>query len=96
MTNDRSLRVFLDANILIRGISLPRFPYEVLRHAAPIRFRAHRDFHFMLCQLIPYNARLWLQGWLEGLSLGETARQEDELDDDELGFGSAEFDQLPF
>lgn len=28
------LRVFLDANILIRGITLPRFPYEVLRHAA--------------------------------------------------------------
>jgi predicted nucleic acid-binding protein len=28
------LRVFLDANILIRGITFPRFPYEVLRHAA--------------------------------------------------------------
>jgi hypothetical protein len=27
-------RVFLDANILIRGITFPRFPYEVLRHAA--------------------------------------------------------------
>lgn len=27
------LRVFLDANILIRGITLPRFPYEVLQHA---------------------------------------------------------------
>ena len=62
-----------------------------------VRFRAHRDFLFMLCQLIPYNARLWLQGWLEGLSLGETARQDDELDDDELGFGSDdELGQLPF
>jgi len=30
----RKPRVFLDANILIRGITLPRFPYEVLRHAA--------------------------------------------------------------
>jgi putative PIN family toxin of toxin-antitoxin system len=25
------LRVFVDANILIRGLTLPRFPYEVLR-----------------------------------------------------------------
>jgi predicted nucleic acid-binding protein len=34
MANNQALRVFLDANILIRGITLPRFPYEVLRHAA--------------------------------------------------------------
>jgi putative PIN family toxin of toxin-antitoxin system len=27
-------RVFLDANILIRGVTFPRFPYEVLQHAA--------------------------------------------------------------
>lgn len=27
-------RAFLDANILIRGITFPRYPYEVLRHAA--------------------------------------------------------------
>jgi hypothetical protein len=27
-------RVFLDANVLIRGVTFPRFPYEVLRHAA--------------------------------------------------------------
>ena len=28
------LRVFVDANILIRGITFPRYPYEVLRLAA--------------------------------------------------------------
>lgn len=40
-----------------------------------IRFRQHRDFQFIFCQLIPYNARLWLQGWLEGLALGEMAQE---------------------
>jgi hypothetical protein len=25
-------RTFVDANILVRGVTLPRFPYEVLRH----------------------------------------------------------------
>jgi hypothetical protein len=39
-----------------------------------IRFRQHRDFHFILCQLVPYSARLWLQGWLQGLACGELAR----------------------
>lgn len=34
MEANRRLRVFLDANILIRGVTFPRFPYEVLRHAA--------------------------------------------------------------
>ena len=33
MADERKLRCFLDANILIRGITWPRFPYEVLRHA---------------------------------------------------------------
>ena len=28
------LRVFVDANVLIRGITFPRFPYEILRLAA--------------------------------------------------------------
>jgi putative PIN family toxin of toxin-antitoxin system len=27
-------RVFLDANVWIRGVTFPRFPYEVLQHAA--------------------------------------------------------------
>jgi len=30
----RPLRVFVDANVLIRGITFPRYPYEVLRLAA--------------------------------------------------------------
>jgi predicted nucleic acid-binding protein len=30
----RRLRVFVDANILIRGITFPRYPYEILRLAA--------------------------------------------------------------
>jgi len=34
-----------------------------------IRFRQHRDFLFMLEQIVPYNARIWLQGWLSGLLL---------------------------
>ncbi len=28
------LRVFVDANVLIRGITYPRFPYEIMRHIA--------------------------------------------------------------
>lgn len=50
-----------------------------------VRFRQHRDFLFILCQLIPYNARLWLQGWLEGLMLGKNQEQDtawDELPED--------------
>ena len=30
----KPLRVFVDANVLIRGITFPRYPYEVLRLAA--------------------------------------------------------------
>lgn len=33
-TPSQPLRVFADANILIRGVTFPRFPYEVLRLAA--------------------------------------------------------------
>jgi predicted nucleic acid-binding protein len=34
MVETPKLRVFADANILIRGITLPRYPYEILRLAA--------------------------------------------------------------
>ena len=37
-----------------------------------VRFRQHRDLLFTFCQVLPYNARVWLEGWLEGLMLGET------------------------
>jgi predicted nucleic acid-binding protein len=34
MDTPRRLRVFVDANILIRGVTFPRYPYEILRLAA--------------------------------------------------------------
>jgi len=34
MEKPRRHRVFVDANVLIRGVTFPRFPYEVLRLAA--------------------------------------------------------------
>ena len=34
MEEPRRHRVFVDANVLIRGVTFPRFPYEVLRLAA--------------------------------------------------------------
>jgi predicted nucleic acid-binding protein len=34
MEETRRHRVFADANVLIRGVTFPRFPYEVLRLAA--------------------------------------------------------------
>lgn len=51
--SSRSPRVFVDTNILIRGLTLPRFPYEVLitsvsiltkaRHYIATRFPAHLE-----------------------------------------------------
>lgn len=41
-----------------------------------IRFRQHRDFLFILCQVVPYNARSWLQGWLDGLAVANSAVDE--------------------
>jgi len=34
MEEPKQYRVFADANVLIRGVTFPRFPYEVLRLAA--------------------------------------------------------------
>ncbi len=34
------------------------------------RFRHHRDFVFALSRVVPLGARLWLQGWLEGVGHG--------------------------
>lgn len=68
MASENKLRVFLDANILIRGITLPRFPYEVLRHAA------REDFVPVLSPMVLDSARLYVgklfpayQGALEAL-----------------------------
>jgi predicted nucleic acid-binding protein len=47
-------RVFLDANILIRGITFPRFPYEVLRHAA------RGDFMLVLSPMVLDSARFYV------------------------------------
>ena len=55
MANDRKMRVFLDANILIRGVTLPRFPYEVLRHAA------RGDFIPVFSPLVLDSVRLYVQ-----------------------------------
>jgi predicted nucleic acid-binding protein len=49
------LRVFLDANILIRGVSFPRFPYEVLRHAA------QKDFVPILSPMVLDSARWYVR-----------------------------------
>ena len=45
-------RVFLDANVLIRGVTFPRFPYEVLRHAA------RKEIVAIVCPLVLDSARL--------------------------------------
>jgi predicted nucleic acid-binding protein len=37
MAEEKRRRVFVDANVLIRGSTFPRFPYEVLRLAAQHR-----------------------------------------------------------
>ena len=55
MADSDKQRVFLDANILIRGITLPRFPYEVLRHAA------REDFHAVFSPMVLDSARLYIQ-----------------------------------
>jgi hypothetical protein len=36
------------------------------------RFRHHRDFILALARLVPPGARLWLSGWLEGVTYGAT------------------------
>ncbi len=48
------VRAFLDANVLIRGVTFPRFPYEVLRHAA------RGDFIAIFSPLVLDSARLYV------------------------------------
>jgi predicted nucleic acid-binding protein len=54
MAADTQLRVFLDANVFIRGITLPRFPYEVLRHAA------NGEFVLVTSPLVLDSVRLYV------------------------------------
>lgn len=61
-------RVFLDANVLIRGVTFPRFPYEVLQHAA------RKEIVAIVCPLVLDSVRLYVgerfpdhQGALEAL-----------------------------
>jgi predicted nucleic acid-binding protein len=48
-------RVFLDASVLIRGVTFPRFPYEVLRHAA------RKEIVAIVCPLVLDSARLYIK-----------------------------------
>jgi predicted nucleic acid-binding protein len=48
-------RVFLDANVLIRGVTFPRFPYEVLRHAA------RKEIAAIVSPLVLDSARLYVK-----------------------------------
>jgi len=50
----RSLRVMLDATVLIAGSAFPRWPHEVLRHAL------NSDFKLVLSPLIIHQARTHL------------------------------------
>jgi len=49
-----SMRVFADANILIRAVTFPRFPYEVLQHGA------RGDFALILSPLVVKGARQYI------------------------------------
>jgi putative PIN family toxin of toxin-antitoxin system len=48
-------RVFLDANILIRGVIFPRFPYEVLQHAT------RKEIAAIVSPLVLDSARLYVK-----------------------------------
>ena len=47
----KKLRVFTDTNVLLSGNAFPRWPYEVLRHAA------RGDFQLVLCPVVIDEAR---------------------------------------
>jgi len=54
MERPRRLRVFADANVLIRGVTFPRYPYEILRLAA------RRKIVLVLSPLVLDDARRYL------------------------------------
>ncbi len=51
MAGPHKPRVFIDANVLLAGSAFPRWPYEVLEHAAD------GDFRLVLCPLVIEQAR---------------------------------------
>jgi hypothetical protein len=87
--------VFPYQNIALDWLSRPEenaaLMIEAMEHdvspgddAGMTRFRHHRDFIFVLSQVIPPGARLWLQGWLEAVAHGAFARASKEEADDIL------------
>jgi predicted nucleic acid-binding protein len=54
-TSNKRVRALADANVLFAGIAFPRWPREVLRHAAA------GDFQLVLCPLVIKQARRNLQ-----------------------------------
>jgi predicted nucleic acid-binding protein len=52
---ENKVRVFIDANVLVAGSAFPRWPYEVLRHAAL------GDFRLVLSPLVIKQTRRNLQ-----------------------------------
>ena len=55
MADAKKVRAFIDANVLFAGIAFPRWPYEVLRHAAA------GDFQLVLSPLVIKQAQRNLQ-----------------------------------
>jgi len=53
--SDKKVRALTDANVLFAGTAFPRWPREVLRHAAA------GDYKLVLCPLVITQARRNLQ-----------------------------------
>jgi predicted nucleic acid-binding protein len=51
---ENKLRVMVDANVLVAGSGWPRFPFEVVTHAA------HSDYQLVLSPEIIEDARTYL------------------------------------
>jgi predicted nucleic acid-binding protein len=62
-SNEYPLRVMLDANVLIAGIRVPRWPYEVLQHALA------KDYVPVLSVQVIREARKHLSGPRQGQAL---------------------------
>ena len=66
--SDKKIRALTDANVLFAGTAFPRWPREVLRHAAA------GDYQLVLCPLVIHQARRNLgRRFPEYLGLSERA-----------------------